>query len=59
MPRYLVHVGPHKTGTTYIQTRLDAARDRMRAVGVAYAETWRAEAAVPSHLRLLDRKSVV
>jgi len=55
MPRYLVHIGPHKTGTTYIQSRLDAARDRLRAVGVAYPATWRAGDAVPSHLRLFER----
>jgi len=55
MPRYVVHIGPHKTGTTYIQSRLDAARDRLRAVGVTYPATWRAGDAVPSHLRLFER----
>ena len=55
MPRYLVHIGPHKTGTTYIQSRLDAARDRLRAAGVVYPTTWRAGDAVPSHLRLFER----
>ncbi len=55
MPRYLVHIGPHKTGTTYIQSRLDAARDQLRAVGVVYPATWRASDAVPSHLRLFER----
>jgi hypothetical protein len=55
MPRYLVHIGPHKTGTTYIQSRLDAARDRLGAVGVVYPATWRAAEMVPSHLRLFER----
>jgi len=55
MPRYLVHIGPHKTGTTYIQSRLDAARDRLRSAGVVYRSTWRASDVVPSHLRMFER----
>jgi hypothetical protein len=55
MPRYLIHIGPHKTGTTYIQSRLDTARDRLRAVGVLYPTTWRASDVMPSHLRLFER----
>jgi hypothetical protein len=55
MPRYLVHIGPHKTGTTYIQARLDAARDRLREAGVVYPTVWRASATVASHRRLFER----
>ncbi len=55
MPRYVVHIGPHKTGTTYIQSRLAAARDYLRSAGVVYPATWRASHTVHSHLRLFER----
>ena len=32
----LVHIGPHKTGTTAIQTTLAALRDRLTEAGVSY-----------------------
>lgn len=32
----LLHIGPHKTGTTAIQSMLAAARDQMRGHGVTY-----------------------
>jgi hypothetical protein len=32
----LVHIGPHKTGTTAIQSTLGASRDELRAHGVIY-----------------------
>jgi hypothetical protein len=35
----LVHIGPHKTGSTAIQVALDAARDRLAEHGVAYVTT--------------------
>jgi hypothetical protein len=52
MPRYLIHVGPHKTGTTYLQLRFDAARERLRHSGVAYPAEWSAGPRLPSHLKL-------
>lgn len=52
MPRYLIHVGPHKTGTTYLQLRFDAARDRLRHSGVAYPIEWSIGPGAPSHLKL-------
>jgi hypothetical protein len=52
MPRYLIHVGPHKTGTTYMQLRFDAARERLRHSGVAYPTEWSAGPRLPSHLKL-------
>ena len=35
----LVHIGPHKTGSTAVQVALHAARDRLAEHGVAYATT--------------------
>lgn len=32
----ILHVGPHKTGSTAIQHMLDAARDELRADGIVY-----------------------
>lgn len=55
MRRFLIHIGPHKTGTTYIQMRLDAARDLLRAAGVLFPVVWRAAGAIPSHLGFFER----
>jgi hypothetical protein len=52
MPRYLIHVGPHKTGTTYLQLRFDAARERLRHSGVAYPIEWSVGPSSPSHRKL-------
>jgi hypothetical protein len=53
MPRYLIHVGPHKTGTTYLQLRFDAARERLRHHGVAYPIAWSSADTEPSHRKLV------
>ena len=52
MPRYLIHVGPHKTGTTYLQLRFDAARERLRERGVIYPAELSASKREPSHRKL-------
>lgn len=38
MPRLVLHVGPHKTGSTSIQTACAASRDGLRREGVLYPE---------------------
>ena len=38
MPRIVLHIGPHKTGTTYLQARLHESREALRAVDVDYWE---------------------
>lgn len=53
MPTFLVHVGPHKTGTTYLQLRLAAARDRLRTHGVCYPDIWDSAPGEPSHRKLV------
>jgi hypothetical protein len=37
----LLHIGPHKTGTTMIEDALHPARERLAARGVAYPGTGR------------------
>lgn len=41
MPRYLIHVGPHKTGTTYLQTVFAMLHETLAARGVLYPDIWR------------------
>ena len=36
MPKYVIHVGPPKTGSKYIQSSLAALSDQLRNVGVYY-----------------------
>jgi hypothetical protein len=53
MPKYLIHVGPHKTATTYLQLRFDAARERLHRQGVAYPAEWSSAESEPSHRKLV------
>ncbi len=52
MPRSLIHVGPHKTGTTYLQLSFAAARQRLRERGVIYPAEWSASKTKSSHRKL-------
>jgi hypothetical protein len=36
MPTFVIHIGPHKTGSSYLQSALAALEDRLRARGVMY-----------------------
>lgn len=40
MTRVVLHIGPHKTGTTYLQQRFVALRDALRDAGFDYPERW-------------------
>ncbi|HET6309132.1 MAG TPA: hypothetical protein VFG12_18210 [Rhodopila sp.] len=40
MPRYVIHVGPHKTGTTYLQHAFTRLRPALAARGVLYPHRW-------------------
>ncbi|MGE4045212.1 MAG: hypothetical protein AB7F35_10180, partial [Acetobacteraceae bacterium] len=40
MPRYVLHVGPHKTGSTYLQTAVTRLRLKLLERGIAYPESW-------------------
>jgi hypothetical protein len=53
LTRFILHIGPHKTGTTYIQHTLDALRDVLLKRGVCVPSIWNAAPGVPSHHRLV------
>lgn len=40
MPRFVIHTGPHKTGTTYIQERLAELRPELASRGILYPSVW-------------------
>ena len=40
MPKYIIHIGPPKTGSTYLQSTLFHARDTLRASGIIYPDNW-------------------
>ena len=40
MPRYVIHVGPHRTGTTYLQHAFTQLRPVLAARGVHYPDDW-------------------
>ena len=40
MPRYFIHIGPRRTGSRYIQSRLFHARDYLEEHGVIYPDIW-------------------
>jgi hypothetical protein len=40
VPRYLLHIGPHKTGTTYLQRSFDQLRPVLAARGICYPDCW-------------------
>jgi hypothetical protein len=51
--RFILHIGPHKTGTTYIQETLFALRERLESRGVHIPAVWSAAPGLPSHMRLV------
>jgi hypothetical protein len=40
MPRYVIHIGPHKTGTTYLQRSFTRMRPDLAARGICYPDCW-------------------
>jgi hypothetical protein len=50
--RYVMHIGPMKTASTYLQQCLKAARPQLRALGVYYPEEFIAENNKFMHMRL-------
>lgn len=49
MSRYVVHIGPHKTGTTTIQQYLSDNRDRLLEQGVDFPKIGRIERGAQAH----------
>jgi hypothetical protein len=54
MPRYLIHIGPHKTGSSYLQSAFQALRPHLHSRGVWYPEQWQGEDRLGHH-RLAQR----
>jgi hypothetical protein len=40
MPQFIIHVGPHKTGSTYLQEALAASRPLLAGHGIHYPTLW-------------------
>lgn len=55
MPNYVIHIGPHKTGTTYLQMLFDADSAQLAERRIAYPKFWYANSKNPSHARLFDK----
>lgn len=49
VPNFVIHVGPHKTGSTYIQRRLDQISDLLLAQGIYVPKDWQENEENPSH----------
>jgi hypothetical protein len=59
MPKYVIHTGPPKTGSKYLQSTLFYSRDALLASGINYANNWWIEPYQITHdplLRLLWAK---
>jgi hypothetical protein len=54
MPRYVIHIGPHKTGSSYLQAAFQALRSQFLEHGVWYPEQWQGEDKLGHH-RLVHR----
>jgi hypothetical protein len=50
--QFVVHIGPHKTGTTYVQETLAALRGRLLERGIYVPSIWNAAPGLPSHMQL-------
>ena len=40
MPKYVIHVGPPKTASSYLQSMLYLSREALRADGIIYPDDW-------------------
>jgi len=52
MPNYVVHVGPHKTGSSYLQWSFLKYRSELLARGICYPDEW---GTTNAHFGLVDR----
>ena len=52
MTKFIVHIGPHKTGTTYIQETLAALRVPLFERGIHVPSIWDAAPGLPSHMQV-------
>ena len=54
-PHFILHIGAHKTGTTYLQRVFAALAPALREQGVLYPDIWRPSSGQPGHHRLPPR----
>jgi hypothetical protein len=54
MPRYIIHIGPHKTGSTYLQVLFHKLSPQLRARGIHYPLQW-VDERTPGHSLLFQR----
>lgn len=40
MPKYVIHIGPTKTGSKYLQSKLYHSRPLLQKLGVSYPDIW-------------------
>ena len=55
MTRFVFHIGPHKTGTSYLQAGLRRHAAALEAAGVHVARLWEDSELNPSHTGLVER----
>jgi hypothetical protein len=55
MPKYVIHVGPHKTGSTYLQLSFHDMHEFLAGHGVLYPKRWYISPSSPNHLPLFSR----
>lgn len=55
MPKYVVHVGPSKTGTTYLQASLNFTRTTLLGNGICYPRDWWRDKPTLNHEFLVER----
>jgi hypothetical protein len=52
VPRYILHIGAHKTGTTYLQRIFHTLRPALETEGIAFPACWSQSDDQPSHQKL-------
>jgi hypothetical protein len=55
MPEFVIHIGPHKTGTTYLQLHFRAMRASLEERGIIFPEFWQLAPGNPSQLPLMQQ----
>jgi hypothetical protein len=55
MPEFVIHIGPHKTGTTYLQLHFRAMRAALEERGIVFPEFWELAPGNPSQLPLMHQ----
>ncbi len=53
--RFVIHIGPHKTGSTYLQRCLRENADALQAAGIVLPRPWEDSPLKPSHTGLVHR----